>query len=265
MPRVIDIRGAIVPNEDLWIYELFDMDATSPGQVAAALAEAEGEEVTVNINSGGGDVTSGSEIYTMLRSYEGGTLGRVVGLAASAASVIAMGCTVLEMSPTAELMIHNAWTYAQGDNNEMNAAADRLRSADRAIAAAYRAKSGMSEEELLALMKSETWLTAEDAKAKGLADAIMFESTASHKVAASAGAMLPQAAMDAARLQRKTQAEKDAAEAAANQPVTRAELDELKGEILAAVKAQATVTPEPIPEPVQVPKQNRMAALFKNL
>lgn len=259
MPKILQIKGAIIPNEDKWVYDMFDMDATSPADVQAVLDEAAGEAVTVNINSGGGDVSSGSEIYTALRSYEGETNGRVVGLAASAASVIAMGCSKLEMSPTAEMMIHNAWSFAEGNHQDMSAAARRLQSADRAISAAYRDKTGKTDEELKALMDDETWFTAEDAKAHGLTDSIMFEGAASLRVAASAGAMLPPAALEAARAQK--QAEKKAT--AAEQPVTAEQLDSFKAEMLEAVKASQTLPAAAVPDPE--PKHNAFTAMLLKL
>lgn len=85
----IDIKGAIVSNDDAWIYDWFGETYTSPKNVSAALEEANGEDVDIEINSGGGDVFAGSEIYAAIRAYPGTVNIHVVGLAASAASVIA--------------------------------------------------------------------------------------------------------------------------------------------------------------------------------
>jgi ATP-dependent Clp endopeptidase proteolytic subunit ClpP len=138
------------------------------------LAEANGEAVEVYINSPGGIIEAGSEIYTMLREYPGDIKIKIVGQACSAASIIAMAGHC-EMSPTALMMVHCVSTYAGGNHADMEHTAEVLRTADDALANAYVAKTGMSKAEVLAMMEKETWLTAEQAKEKGLIDGIMFE------------------------------------------------------------------------------------------
>lgn len=194
MSMKINVKGPIVPNDDKWIYELFDVEATCPKDVTDALDASPNEEVEVVINSGGGSVYDASEIYTALRSHAADVQTKVVGLAASAASVIAMAGDVLSMSPTAKMMIHNASTIAFGDYRDMDKTSDLLQATNKAIASAYRFKSGMSEDELLKLMDEETWLTAEDAKSNGLIDEIMFQdNNAPMMVASSADSgMIPQ-------------------------------------------------------------------------
>lgn len=190
----INVKGPIVPNGDKWIYDLFDMEATCPNDITAQLDESPNEQADVMINSGGGDVHSASEIYTALRNHAGGVRTNIVGIAASAASVIAMAGNKLAMSPTAEMMIHNSQTIALGDKNEMSKTFEMLSVTDRTIANAYRGKSGLDESELLELMDKETWLTAEDAKAHGLIDEIMFENDNVAKVASASAVsnMIPQ-------------------------------------------------------------------------
>ena len=146
----IDIRGVIVPDDDLRIYEWFGMEATSPGTVRMALEDAKGGDVSVIINSGGGDVMAGKEIYTLLREYAGKVRIRIQSFAASAAAVIAMAAES-EMSPVAQLMIHNVSSYAQGDNRDMAHMADVLANSNKALAAAFTAKSGKTEAEVLEL------------------------------------------------------------------------------------------------------------------
>ena len=172
----IDIRGVIVPDDDLWIYEFFDITATSPKTVWDALTDAAGDDVVVVINSNGGDVQAGQEMYTALRSYEGSVTIRVYSLAASAASVVAMAGPS-EISPVAQLMIHNVSTRASGDHRDMEHTAQVLVSANEALAAAYVAKTGKSKEDILALMAEETWFTAEQAVQEGFIDKIMFADT----------------------------------------------------------------------------------------
>ncbi|MCI2773419.1 head maturation protease, ClpP-related [Staphylococcus petrasii] len=190
----IEIRGAIVPNNEKWIYDFLEMDATSPKDIVDALPE-NNEDIEVIINSGGGDVFSGSEIYTTLKAYPGNVNIKIVGVAASAASVIAMAGTHVEMSPTAQMMIHNASSFAMGDYNEMDKASRMLSGTNRGIANAYISKTGKSEEEILDLMNKETWLNAQDAVEQGFADTKMFEETAP-KLVANAGQMISEDAIN---------------------------------------------------------------------
>ena len=170
----INIYGVIIPNSYKWFYDWFDEDSTCPKDVTNALNEANGEEVEVYINSPGGVIDAGSEIYTELREYKGDVKIKIVGQACSAASIIAMA-GYCEMSPTALMMVHCVSSGARGNHSDMEKMAEILRTADDALSNAYVAKTNMSKEEVLAMMEEETWLTAEQAKEKGLIDAIMFE------------------------------------------------------------------------------------------
>lgn len=114
----ISIRGPIVSSNQHRFYQFYGMEATSPRSVADALAKGNGERAEVEINSGGGEIFAASEIYTALRSYAGGVHIRIVGLAASAASIIAMAGES-EMTPTGMMMIHNVQTEASGDYRQM--------------------------------------------------------------------------------------------------------------------------------------------------
>lgn len=192
MPK-IEIKGVIVSNDDKWIYEYFDMTATSPADVAQALEQANGEPVEVEINSIGGDVWAGSEIYTALKSYGGGVTTKIVGIAASAASVIAMAGNPTMISPTAEIMIHNVSNGAGGDYRDHQHTAQMLQDYNSTIANAYVLKSGMAKERLLELMNAETWLTPQQALDMGFVDEIMFTNTSAQiRLAASASGLLPQ-------------------------------------------------------------------------
>lgn len=114
----ISIRGPIVSSNTHRFYQFYGMEATSPKSVADALAKGAGERAEVEINSGGGEIFAASEIYTALRNYAGGVHIRIVGLAASAASIIAMAGES-EMTPTGMMMIHNVQTSADGDYRQM--------------------------------------------------------------------------------------------------------------------------------------------------
>ena len=188
MPK-IEIKGVIVSNDDAWIYDWLEWEHTSPAGISTAIAEANGEPLEIYINSPGGDVYAGSEIYTSLMEYEGDTVGKIVGVAASAASVAAMGVKKLLIAPTAQIMIHNVSSYAAGDHRAMTHEADVLKGWNKSIANAYALKSGLSESELLSMMNKETWLTAQEAKEKGFVDEIMFDE--GRRLAASASGLLP--------------------------------------------------------------------------
>lgn len=171
----IDVKGPIIFNEYKWIYNWLDMESTSPRDVAEALEEADGEDVEVHINSGGGYVDAGSEIYTILKDYSGKVDVKIVGLAASAASVIAMAGDTVKISPTAQIMIHNVSSGRVGDYRDMEHEAGVLKNYNKSIANAYILKTGMEQEELLKLMDKETWLNAQQAKEYGFVDEIMFD------------------------------------------------------------------------------------------
>ena len=170
----INVYGLIIPNSYKWYYDYFDEDATCPKDVVSVLNEANGEEVEVYINSPGGVIDCGSEIYTSLRSYSGNLKIYIVGQACSAASIIAMAGHC-EMSPTSLMMVHCVSSGARGNHSDMEHMAEVLRTADDALSNAYVDKTGMSKEEVLQMMEAETWLTAEQAKEKGLVDGVMFE------------------------------------------------------------------------------------------
>lgn len=175
MTKVIPIKGDIVTNMYGDFYDYFGMDYASPKQVTKAINEAAGDELDVQINSGGGIVDAGSEIYTALMSYSGNVTVSVVGMAASAASLIAMAGDVVQMSPSATMMIHNVSSGAQGDYRDMANAADMLKKANDSIANAYQLKTGMEHDKILDLMNQTYWLSPKDAVDMGFADKMMFE------------------------------------------------------------------------------------------
>lgn len=168
----VSIRGPIVSSNDHRFYRWAGMEATSPRSVADAIAKGNGERAEVEINSGGGDIFAASEIYTALKNYSGGVHIRIVGLAASAASVIAMAGES-EMTPTGMMMIHNVQSYADGDYRALEHTASVLRLANSTIASAYRAKTGRPEKEISDMMDAETWITADKAVELGLVDRVM--------------------------------------------------------------------------------------------
>ncbi|RXZ84906.1 Clp protease ClpP [Paenibacillaceae bacterium] len=170
----IDIKGPIIRSNSQWIYDLFEMEATSPAKVDALLQEAGGEDVEVLINSGGGDVFAGSEICTALNSYSGKVTVKII-FAGSAASVIGTAGSKVMIAPTGQIMIHCASISSYGDRNDHQQTVELLQSVDRAIANAYILKTGLPQAEILGLMEKETWLDAQTALKKGFVDEIMFD------------------------------------------------------------------------------------------
>ena len=172
----IPVKGDIIDNDTAEFYDFWGMsNYCSPNQVESALQNANHQPVTVEIASNGGDVFAGSEIYSLLKGYDNDVTVNIVGLAASAASVIAMAGDTVKIAPTAQIMIHKAWTDSQGNADDLEHQANVLGTIDQSIANAYVNKTGMDQDELLQMMSNETWLTAKDAVDKGFADEIMFE------------------------------------------------------------------------------------------
>lgn len=170
----IDVKGVLVPNDYKDFYDWMGQECTCPAEVSALLGEtAPDEPVEVYINSPGGVIDVGSEIYTALRNVADRTKIYVTGQACSAASVVAMAA-YCEMAPTALMMVHCVSTSASGNHNDMEKAAEMLATADKAMCRAYMDKTGMSEADALAMMERETWLTAPQAVGKGLVNGIMF-------------------------------------------------------------------------------------------
>ena len=130
--------------------------------------------ITIHINSPGGDCIAASQIYTMLMEYPYDVTVQIDGMAASAASVIAMAGTKVCMSPTSMLMVHNPFTAAMGDSEEMRRAMQLLDEVKESIINAYQIKTGLSRTKLSHLMDSETWMNAVKAKSLGFCDEILF-------------------------------------------------------------------------------------------
>lgn len=190
MKHRIDIRGSMIPNDYKWYYDWLEMDSVCPNDVRKVLDTVNPEdEIEVYINSPGGVVDVGSEIYTMLRSVKNVKI-YITGEACSAASIVAMA-GYCEMAPTALMMVHCVSSGTSGNHNAMEHMAEVLRTADQALSSAYVAKTGLSEAEVLEMMENETWMTAAQAKERGLIDGIMFEEQSSMPLVAGPLFVLP--------------------------------------------------------------------------
>lgn len=175
LPAELRIDGEIADDDDAWWYE--DGKVTCPDAFRAALEAVDGD-LTVAINSPGGDVIAASCIYAMLREFAGRghrVTTRIDGWAASAASVIAVAGDEVQMAPTAYMMIHDPWTLAMGNAEDMRACSAMLDEIADGIVEAYRIKTGMSRAHIRELMRAETWMSARKAVKLGFADTILYQ------------------------------------------------------------------------------------------
>jgi len=166
--RVLSINGTIA--EDSW----FDDDVT-PKLFKEELFSEEGE-VLIWLNSPGGDCIAASQIYSMLMDYKGNITIKIDGIAASAASVIAMAGTKVLLAPTALMMIHNPMTVAFGNHEDMKKTIDMLNQVKESIINAYELKTNQPRAKLSKLMDSETWMNANKAIELGFADGLLEDS-----------------------------------------------------------------------------------------
>ncbi|KWD53389.1 peptidase [Burkholderia ubonensis] len=168
----ITINGAIG--------ETWDGTGVTSNRIAAALRSiGAGVPVVVNLNSPGGDFFEGVAIYNLLRQHDAEVTVNVMGLAASAASVIAMAGDKILMGDGAFLMIHNAWSVAVGNRHDFIAAAETLAPFDDAMASLYAKRSGMSKVDAAALMDKETWISADQAVKNGMATGLLDDTATS--------------------------------------------------------------------------------------
>ncbi|HEQ1553560.1 TPA: Clp protease ClpP [Streptococcus pyogenes] len=192
MPKRINLKGPLIANNSQEVYDYYGMEAVSAKSIIEKLPE-DNSDIILEVNSNGGLVTVGSEIYTALRNYKGKVTAEITGMAASAASVAVMGADKVVMSPTAQMMVHKALlNWVRGNSDDLDKASNALKSSDKAIVNAYVAKTGKSEDEIMDLMRNETYMSAQEAIENGFADEVMtFEAVASID-----SMMLPQAVID---------------------------------------------------------------------
>ena len=165
--RVLRLEGPI-DSESFW------GDEITPQMFRDELYAEEGD-ITLWVNSPGGNVFAAAEIYTMLRDYPGNVTVRIASIAASAASVVAMAGNLVQMSPTALIMIHDPSTIAMGNAKDMEKAITTLNEVKESIINAYAYKTGLSRNRISKLMSDETWLNAKKAVELGFADEVLFE------------------------------------------------------------------------------------------
>jgi ATP-dependent protease ClpP protease subunit len=183
LPRALDrwdagIRAATEEDRTISIYDVIGYDfwtgdGVTAKRVAAALRSMGPGPVTANINSPGGDMFEGLAIYNLLREHDGEVTVKVLGLAASAASVIAMAGDTVQIARAGFLMIHNCWVMAVGNRNDLRAMADMLEPFDASMADIYVSHTGKDLADVQKQMDGETWIGGSSAVEQGYADELL--------------------------------------------------------------------------------------------
>lgn len=189
-PRALDrwnpsIQAAAVDDNSISVFDVIGQDywtgeGVTAKRIAGALRAIGEDDVVVNVNSPGGDMFEGLAIYNLLREHPGHVTVKILGVAASAASIIAMAGDEVQIARAGFLMIHNAWTYAAGNRHDFRAYADYLEPFDAAMADVYVARSGQDAKAIERMMDGETWIGGSKAIDQGFADTLL----ASDEVAA---------------------------------------------------------------------------------
>lgn len=170
------LNGYIVADEDAWVYRFFGYTVSSPGDIRRAVAEnPPGETLTLEVNSPGGSMFAGFEMYSVLRGAECDTEAEIQSLAASAASTAMLGCRRVKATPVAQVMVHNPAVTADGNQYDHRKTAEDLEKFAQSILNAYELKcqGKRTRAELEAMMDAETWLPVQEAVEAGLVDEII--------------------------------------------------------------------------------------------
>lgn len=175
--RVYRLAGTVVGTEDASFMEMLGIEFISAKMVHDILQEAGGEDIVFNLNSAGGSVIAGSEIYTMLSTYSGHITVNITGLSASIASVFMLGADEVNIAHQAKIMIHNP-SVMVSDNvevSDLDKIKNMLTSTEKSLAKVYTKKTGIPENEILDMMLRETWLTSDEALELGFVDNIFAD------------------------------------------------------------------------------------------
>lgn len=166
-----EIRNADSANPEIYLYDAIgDWYGIGAETIARALRELDGKDVSLRINSPGGDVFEGRAMATAIANHKGKVTAYIDGLAASAATYVALAASEVVMAQGSFFMIHNAWTLAMGNADDLDETSALLRKVDDSIVADYRRKTGADEAQLRDWMKAETWFTADEARQHGFVD-----------------------------------------------------------------------------------------------
>lgn len=241
MTTVIPINTELVDDETAQVMKNWNLDLVSPQAVRDALP-ADGTDVTIEIDSPGGYVTAGSAIASLLKDYSGSVTAKIIGEAASAATVVALAADKIEMAPTATFMIHRvSVSGVSGNTGDMDKFKDVLSMQDQQFANLYASRTGKTPDEMLKLMTDETYMSAEQAKELGFVDEIMFDEQPS--LVAGPKTMLTPEIVDALKAYRKI---KDKP----TEPAVKIDTDELAEKLANKLK------------PHEEPKQSKFAGFL---
>lgn len=171
------VKAAHATDNSIAIFDIIGSDAFGEGvtakRIGTLLQALNGEDVTVNINSPGGDMFEGLAIYNQLKDYRGNVTVKIFGIAASAASIIAMAGDDIQIGRGAFLMIHNCWGVTVGHRQNLIQAAQQMAQFDLAMQDIYATRSGLAVEEIAAMMDNETFISGQEAIKKGLANKLL--------------------------------------------------------------------------------------------
>lgn len=168
----INVKGPVISNDYAWLYKWLEMDCCCPKDIEAALEEAAGDDICMEINSPGGLCASAFEIYAALKQYQGKVTANVI-VACSAATVIACGADETYASGASIFMIHNSQSQAAGDYRDLQMGADALKEINESLINVYENKTGLSREEIQDLMDNDTYMSPAKAIEKGFINGLM--------------------------------------------------------------------------------------------
>lgn len=168
----INVKGPVISNDYAWLYKWLEMDCCCPKDIEAALEEAAGDDICMEINSPGGLCASAFEIYAALKQYQGKVTANVI-VACSAATVIACGADETYASDASIFMIHNSQSQAAGDYRDLQMGADALKEINESLINVYEKKTGLSREEIQDLMDNDTYMSPAKAIEKGFINGLM--------------------------------------------------------------------------------------------
>lgn len=183
-----NFSGDVLTDEfaDVWRY-YGESNNVCPGDIRRLCDTANGDDITIYINSDGGTLIAGTEIYSILREYTGSITAHIQSRAASSATVAMMACDRIIAEPVSLVLIHNPSTYVEGDANELRMTAEELDTVKNAIMSAYLGRTKKSREEISAIMDKDIWMDAQTAKDNGLIDEVLTSSSGVRDIVNSIG------------------------------------------------------------------------------
>lgn len=183
--------GDILPNEYAEVWRHYgENNNVCPDDIRQLCENAAGDDIVLYINSDGGAVVAGTEMYSILKEYSGKVTAHIQSRAASSATIVMMACDRIVAEPVSLVLIHNPWTTTEGDAETLRMSADELDNVKQSIMNAYAGRMGRERDEISALMDRGVWLDAVKAKENGLVDEVLSAGTASENFANAAYHMM---------------------------------------------------------------------------